>query len=471
MATRSNIGIELFDGTVKYICVHWAGYPDKGKGGVGDKIRGHSYKSILKIVERGDISGLPDGELFDNGEARTVESKDSYILQNPDFVDYKYLMDIDGNLTCYYGNNGTKVSYYKGTSKNPLSLVGYVPQRRSQTDKLENVYTLGAVTNFMKEIGYTQRPDLFKTYPTKFRVGDIFGRLDDSVRDAIKVTGGEGNNNTSLFRIVDTKQVGEVVEIKFEKLNVYSIGTKVVEVKPTGSMFIEKYDVDDSHVILAKFGSFYGGAGTPYYRPSKKIKPNPVKELTELEESISPKKAKVSHIYKSIKEDLCDLVDANDEVECPSCGYMSDFHDFEEDDMFRDDYFVCPECGTYFDDEEEVSAETPDPEQDSEIIEYNKPKPWSAFELADEDASDGTHLIAYMDFSVDPEKYFGPANSEGDQYKVTTEWILRFVDGTILTIYDWKGERWHIGGHQIGYEEYVGRYMFGDDWKNYIEKA
>jgi hypothetical protein len=41
--------------------------------------------------------------------------------------------------------------------------------------------------------------------------------------------------------------------------------------------------------------------------------------------------------------------------------------------------------------------------------------------------------------------------------KVTIEWILRFVDGTIATIYDWKGYgyqpapdeeyEWHIGGH------------------------
>ena len=41
--------------------------------------------------------------------------------------------------------------------------------------------------------------------------------------------------------------------------------------------------------------------------------------------------------------------------------------------------------------------------------------------------------------------------------KVTIEWILRFADGTIATIYDWKGYgykpspdeiyEWHVGGH------------------------
>ena len=45
----------------------------------------------------------------------------------------------------------------------------------------------------------------------------------------------------------------------------------------------------------------------------------------------------------------------------------------------------------------------------------------------------------------------------GDYEKVTIEWCLRFTDGTIATIYDWKRYgspladdqeyEWHIGGH------------------------
>lgn len=31
--------------------------------------------------------------------------------------------------------------------------------------------------------------------------------------------------------------------------------------------------------------------------------------------------------------------------------------------------------------------------------------------------------------------------------KITVEWILKFDDGLIATIYDYKGHRWHVGGH------------------------
>lgn len=60
--------------------------------------------------------------------------------------------------------------------------------------------------------------------------------------------------------------------------------------------------------------------------------------------------------------------------------------------------------------------------------------------------------------------------SEGDQYKTTAEWRLRFEDGTVATIYDWKesslydsaapspeellhddyaGIDWHVGGKSV----------------------
>ena len=46
-----------------------------------------------------------------------------------------------------------------------------------------------------------------------------------------------------------------------------------------------------------------------------------------------------------------------------------------------------------------------------------------------------------------------------DDQKITTEWVIRFSDETIATIYDWKRyemgapemdevEVWHIGGHE-----------------------
>jgi hypothetical protein len=47
---------------------------------------------------------------------------------------------------------------------------------------------------------------------------------------------------------------------------------------------------------------------------------------------------------------------------------------------------------------------------------------------------------------------FGEPEGGGD--KTTAEWCLRFEDGTVATIYDWKEYEtpmyeydWHIGGH------------------------
>lgn len=60
---------------------------------------------------------------------------------------------------------------------------------------------------------------------------------------------------------------------------------------------------------------------------------------------------------------------------------------------------------------------------------------------------------------------FGPENSQGDDYKVQAEWMIKFADGIYATIYDWKegknycGEdgipkeqvtNWHIGGVSKG---------------------
>jgi GTPase involved in cell partitioning and DNA repair len=35
----------------------------------------------------------------------------------------------------------------------------------------------------------------------------------------------------------------------------------------------------------------------------------------------------------------------------------------------------------------------------------------------------------------------------GDGYKTSAEWTLIFEDGTLATVYDYKGDEWHIGGH------------------------
>jgi hypothetical protein len=73
--------------------------------------------------------------------------------------------------------------------------------------------------------------------------------------------------------------------------------------------------------------------------------------------------------------------------------------------------------------------------------------------------ANGTWLQGYTDATRrELEATFGEP-FDGDGYKTTTEWAIRFDDGTIATIYDWKryemgapamDERieWNIGGRE-----------------------
>jgi hypothetical protein len=66
----------------------------------------------------------------------------------------------------------------------------------------------------------------------------------------------------------------------------------------------------------------------------------------------------------------------------------------------------------------------------------------------------GTCLQGYIKTTYDElVNVFGkPTTLEGD--KVNVEWTIKFSDGTVATIYDWKLSEtpmgvydWHIGGH------------------------
>lgn len=77
------------------------------------------------------------------------------------------------------------------------------------------------------------------------------------------------------------------------------------------------------------------------------------------------------------------------------------------------------------------------------------------------EAANGTSLKGYVTTTYNklveafglPQLNNGPSQFD----KVTIEWVLRFSDGTIATIYDWKGYgwqpapdeeyEWHVGGH------------------------
>jgi hypothetical protein len=82
---------------------------------------------------------------------------------------------------------------------------------------------------------------------------------------------------------------------------------------------------------------------------------------------------------------------------------------------------------------------------------------------------DGTHLQGEIVATRrELEKVFGKPTYETDDTfdKVTTEWHIRFADGVVATIYDWKRYEmgapsmdekydWHIGGHDSLAVEHV----------------
>jgi hypothetical protein len=75
------------------------------------------------------------------------------------------------------------------------------------------------------------------------------------------------------------------------------------------------------------------------------------------------------------------------------------------------------------------------------------------FKNASMDAINGTCLQGYIETTYDElVNVFGkPTELKGD--KTNVEWVIRFSDGTVASIYDWKLSetpmgvyRWHIGG-------------------------
>ena len=84
------------------------------------------------------------------------------------------------------------------------------------------------------------------------------------------------------------------------------------------------------------------------------------------------------------------------------------------------------------------------------------------FKQAGWDDVNGTSLVGEIEITYATlKRVFGKEHCDGDGYKVQAEWILRFEDGTIATIYDYKEGKnycgksgkpkskvtcWHIGG-------------------------
>lgn len=71
----------------------------------------------------------------------------------------------------------------------------------------------------------------------------------------------------------------------------------------------------------------------------------------------------------------------------------------------------------------------------------------------------GTSLSGYISCTRNQlQQMFGEPMYNGPGDKVTTEWLIKFDDGMVVTIYDWKRYdngpglnevyQWHIGSHQ-----------------------
>jgi hypothetical protein len=76
----------------------------------------------------------------------------------------------------------------------------------------------------------------------------------------------------------------------------------------------------------------------------------------------------------------------------------------------------------------------------------------------------GTSLIGCVNVSYSTlVDMFGPPHSDGDGHKVDAEWDLQHVDGTVITIYNYKDGKnycgsngdavedityWHVGGKE-----------------------
>jgi len=76
------------------------------------------------------------------------------------------------------------------------------------------------------------------------------------------------------------------------------------------------------------------------------------------------------------------------------------------------------------------------------------------FEVNDGTSANGTNFQGYITTTygalVDR---LGPSREGSADQKTTADWVLKFEDGTVATIYDWKLSstptdpyEWHIGG-------------------------
>ena len=70
-----------------------------------------------------------------------------------------------------------------------------------------------------------------------------------------------------------------------------------------------------------------------------------------------------------------------------------------------------------------------------------------------DDDANGTSLAGHIDISyAELVERLGPS-TETDGYKVDAEWLLRFEDGTVATIYNYKTGRNYLGSDGLAVED------------------
>ena len=80
-------------------------------------------------------------------------------------------------------------------------------------------------------------------------------------------------------------------------------------------------------------------------------------------------------------------------------------------------------------------------------------------------AACGTSLISTMQANYsDLVKCFGlPDKVNEISDKVSAEWVLSFIDGSIVTIYDWKTSKGYCGASGVDYQDNIHWHIGGTD--------
>jgi hypothetical protein len=146
-------------------------------------------------------------------------------------------------------------------------------------------------------------------------------------------------------------------------------------------------------------------------------------------------------------------------------GYTCDRCERETPSIWLGDHNedLCPDC---------YQSETSQPvfQRARPAVKEQEESPSVPLFVPHDDPS-GTSRQGYLDISYQElVAILGPPHTNGDGYKVDAEWGLKFPDGTVATIYNYKDGKnycgpeglpteairdWHIGGHTKAAEQAV----------------